>query len=393
MKLLSLTRIASFMLVIGFFLACSSSKPSIDSLIAQDQYDIALEQIENELTQNPNQPDLLVKKGTIMAHMAENSEPQDRFVYYASTITSFEDAIKAGADSTQENEISSTLHSYWVLEHNTGTAVFEDGTIDDRFTVSSAHFNNAILLKPEEASSHISLATAEYSSGQLPSAIATLNKAKNSLTEVPELLYENLGFLLLQNGEPDQAVFYYELANTDISANPNIAFGLINAYISSGNSEKAITLLEPLVENNPNDASLRNVYGTQLYLIVDGIIEDLAKAYQNNDSLLVNQLKFEAEGVGEQAEKELIQAFSRDSINTEFIESLAVFYNNLTANYLSVYDSAFETDKPVLLNKAATLLDFAIEYYIKLAQIEPNNSNVQSTIESLNKLKENRFTS
>lgn len=392
MRPLFTTRIASFVLVIGFFFACSSSKPTIDSLISENQFDLALEQIETELSENPNQPTLLIQKGKIMAQMAENSAPEARFDQYMTAVTSFEEAIKVGADSTQEQNISSTLHSYWIFEHNTGTAVFEDETVEQRLAISSAHFNNAIILKPDEASSYLSLATTQYTSGELSSAIGTLNKAKNTLSEVPEALYENLGFLLLQNGEPDQAVFYYELANTNVAANKNIAFGLINAYISTDNTEKAVALLETLVKNNPGDASLRNVYGTQLYLIVEGIIEDLSVAYQSDDTLLVTQLKFEAEGVGEQAEQELIQSFSRDSSNVEYIESLAVFYNNLTANYLSVYESAFDSDKPILLNKAKTLLDFAIEYYTKLARLEPRNGSVASTIDSLNKLKENRFT-
>lgn len=392
MRPLYTTRIASLVLVIGFFFACSSSKPTIDSLISENQFDLALEQIETELSENPDQPGLLIQKGKIMAQMAESSAPEARFDQYMTAVTSFEEAIKVGADSTQEQDISSTLHSYWVFEHNTGTAVFEDEMVEQRLAISSAHFNNAIVLKPGEASSYLSLATTEYTSGELSSAISTLNRAKNTLSEVPEALYENLGFLLLQNGEPDQAVFYYELANTNVAANKNIAFGLINAYISTENTEKAVALLESMVKNNPNDASLRNVYGTQLYLIVEGIIQDLNAAYQSNDSLLVNQLKFEAEGVGEQAEQELIQSFSRDSSNVEYIESLAVFYNNLTANYLFVYESAFDSDKPILLNKAGTLLDFAIEYYTKLARLEPGNGSVASTIESLNKLKENRFT-
>lgn len=392
MRPLFTTRIASLVLVIGFFFACSSSKPTIDSLISENQFDLALEQIETELSENPDQPALLIQKGKIMAQMAENSAPEARFDQYITAVASFEEAIKVGTDSTQEQTISSTLHSYWVFEHNTGTAVFEDKTVEQRLAISSAHFNNAIILKPDEASSYLSLATTEYTSGELSSAISTLNKAKNTLNEVPEALYENLGFLLLQNGEPDQAVFYYELANTNVAANKNIAFGLINAYISTDNTEKAVALLETLVKNNPSDASLRNVYGTQLYLIVEGIIEDLSMAYQNDDTLLVTQLKFEAEGVGEQAEQELIQSFSRDSSNVEYVESLAVFYNNLTANYLSVYESAFDSDKPILLNKAGTLLDFAIEYYTKLARLEPGNGSVASTIDSLNKLKENRFT-
>ena len=123
------------------------------------------------------------------------------------------------------------------------------------------------------------------------------------------------------------------------------------------------------------------------------IMDDLVNAYSANDTALVSQIRFEAEGVGEQAEEQLVAAFQRDTTNTDYIESLAVFYNNLTGKYLAVIEVAFDTDKDALSQKAATLLDFAIEYYGRLAEISPQDSTIQSTLESLNTLKENRFSS
>ncbi len=393
MKIFHTTRLTGLVLVIGFFFACSSSKPSIDSLVAENQYELALTQIEEQLSENPNQPDLHIKKGEINSFIAKASDPRERSEFYAETVYSFSNAIEVGADSSQQSTINSMLTELWSEEHNAGTASFNTEEENTETSVVVAHFTNAIILKPQEVSSHISLATAQFSSGNIEGAISTLNVAKNTVDPVPQKVYENLGFLYLQNGEPDQSVFYYELANKDITESKNIAFGLVNAYISTSNTEKAVDLLSKLIENHPNDATLRNVYGTQLYSITEMIMDDLAQAYADQDTSLATQIRFEAEGVGEQAERELIQAYSRDTTNTDYIESLAVFYNNLTGKYLGVYEVAFQNDKESLLIKAGTLLEFAIQYYEKLLEMSTQNEAVESTLQSLKALKESRFSS
>lgn len=386
------TRMAGLVLAFGFFFACSTSKPSVDSLIETNQYDLALAQITEELSVNPDQPALLVQRGEINAILAKDAVPADRGEFYNTTRNSFDEAVSAGADSTQLVKIHTLTDKYWSSEHNAGTAAYESSDDTDQLEAIT-YFDNAIILKPTEVSSYLSKATAQYDSDDIDGAIATLDQAKNVVDPVPVELYENLGFLYLQNGNPDQSVFYYELANKDIINSKNIAFGLVNAYISNSDSESAIDLLSSLTDNYPNDASIKNVYGTQLYLITEMIMDDLVNAYASNDTALVSQIRFEAEGVGEQAEEQLVAAFQRDTTNTDYIESLAVFYNNLTGKYLAVIGVAFDTDKTALTQKAATLLDFAIEYYGRLAEISPQNAAIQSTLESLNRLKENRFSS
>ena len=387
------TRLASLVLAFGFFFACAPSKPTIDSLVSTNQYDLALAQIEEDLARDPYQPELQIHKGRINAMMAKEVQVQERGGFYETTVNAFNAADTAGANESQIAKIDSLTNNYWKVEHNAGTAAYEVDTLDNHFAISVAHFSNAIILKPGEVSSYMSKATTQYSAGDVKGAIATLNNAKNTVDEVPPKLYENLGFLYLQNGDPDQSVFYYELANKDITQNKNIAFGLVNAYISASDAEEAIGLLSDLAQNYPNDANIRNVYGTQLYLITEEIMDDLAQSYSEKDTMLVAQIRFEAEGVGEQAEQELVEAYKRDTTNTDYIESLAVFYNNLTGKYLAVIDVAFAEDKEALRAKAKTLLDFAIEYYQKLEEINPNDSSVKGTLNSLNTLKQNRFSS
>lgn len=387
----SFTRFASFLLAIGFFFACSSSAPTISSLIEQNNYEDALQQINTSLEGNPDQPLLYIQKGEIHTLLAAGKSASERTSHYTTARTSFDKALELGVNDEQAQKITEIVTSKWEQEFNTGTDVYEDEDAPDRFQTSIAHFENATILDPDETDPYLSLSVALYNLNQVNEAISVLNIAKNRLDNVPAEIYEYLGFLYRQNGEPDQAVFYYELANTNIAENKNIAFGLVNAYISGGQTEKAADLLGDLKSNYPYDARIHNVYGTQLFLITEGIMNDLIRAYETNDTGLLSQLKFEVEGMAEQAENELIEAYTLEDTNIDYVESLAVFYNNLTSKYLEVHAVADEADKAVFKAKASSLIDLAIEYYERLLTMHANDTDATSVLEQLRQIKDLLF--
>jgi|GEM_PF-518275 len=391
MKRKSITRYASLLLAVGFFYACSSSAPTIDSLVSQDLYDEALLQIDQQLAENPDQPELYIQKGEIYLDLASSESVANREQHYQEAKGAFDTASELELTPNQSEKIDRLTTSSWTTELNTGTEIYEEGTLANSLEIALSHFDNAIILNPEDATAYLSKSVALYDSNELDEAIETLNLARNSLEDVPDRLYEYLGFLYLQNDDADQATFYYELANTDITADKNIAFGLVNIYILNQENEKAIDLLGTLAGVYPNDAPIKNVYGTQLFFIAENILNDLSDAYITNDLSLVDQLKFEAEGVGEQAEEELINAYELENTNNEYIQSLAVFYNNLTGMYLALAEIAPEEDSQNFIIKAETLLGFALQYYEKLASLNPGDAEISSSIEMLQQLQANRF--
>jgi tetratricopeptide (TPR) repeat protein len=385
------SRFASLMLAIGFFFACSSSAPTITTLVDEQQYTEALNAIEASLSNNPNQPELLIQRGQIYLTLAKDVEVYDRTEFYQNAVESFNTASTLELSNDQSVTISNELGSVWADELNTGTDLYENQSLSDRIDVAIAHFSNAIILNPQDPKAYMSQAVALYNSNKTNDAIETLNSAQTTLEDVPDKLYEYLGFLHLQNNNSEQAIFYYELANTDVTANKNIAFGLVNTYILNQQREKAIDLLEQLAVKFPEDARIRNVYGTQLFFIAEGILEDLTDAYIANDPTFIDQLKFEAEGVSEQAEEQLITAYELENTEQEYVQSLAVFYNNMTAIYLSLSAISPEEDKDLFLNKAEALLDLSIQYYQILSSMNPGDAEINASIDMLEKLKTNRF--
>lgn len=393
MTILNLTRLTGLLLVAGFFYSCGTSQANIDELLASENYQQALQEIDARLAEDPDQPELYIQRAQINATLAQETEPELRAELYSKTADDFDSAIEYEAEQDQIATIDSLRQQYWKNEHNAGLQVSDNSDISDRYQRAVIYFQNALILNKQSTSTYRNLSVAQFNLGNINDAISSLETALSYTEEPPADLYENLGYLHLEIGNPTEAARYYELANKTISDDLNLAFGLVNAYISDGDSESAIKILETLVQENPNNADLRNVYGTQLYEITSEILEDLKDAYNNNDTTLAAQIMFEAEGMGESAEEQLIEAFKRDTSNVEYLESLAVFYNNLSAQYLSLQDVAFDDDIESIRTKAFTLINFAINYYERLVEFDSNNQEYNNRLHVLKQLKERQNSS
>lgn len=388
MKNSNITRYASLVLVFGFFISCTSSKFSADKLINEGKYQEAIDKIDNELNKNPNSS-LYYQKGELHALLAQEKSVDARESDYQSMAQSFDSAHVYGAsmpDNSIETKMDSLTYYYWDIEHQLGLSEYEENSTAS-ITNATNHFNNAIIIDPSKIESYKSLSISLYNMDDIDGAIEILEEAvskKRTDTEV----FENLGFLYLEVGNPEQSISYYQKGNQNPVKNKNIAYGLVNAYISQNRTSEATSFLSKLVQEYPNDSKLHNVYGTQLYNQVSLLFPNLNNAYSSNDTSTVSTLIVEIEGLSENAENELIEAYKTDTSSVEYTESLAVFYNNMSGNYFSTYDVAFNNNKNEIKSKALSLTDFAITYYRKLIELNGDNASYSRKIDNLNSLKE-----
>ncbi len=384
MKNSNFTRFASFLLAIGFFVSCSSSKFSVDPLIEEGNYDQALTELNQEIEKNPS-AELYFQKGKIHGLIAEDSESTSRPDQYNLMNQSFDSVSTYQSNPEVDNSIriDSIKSYYWNLEHQAGLRAYRS---ENNSSLASSHFENAILILPSKVDSYRSLSIVQYENEEIDQAINTLENAIE-LDIADTQTFESLGFLYLETGDPQKSISNYRKANQDPSDNKNIAFGLVNAFISNGQTSEAISFLRNLVEKYPNETKLNNALGTQLYIQLEPLFGQLKTAYSNSDSTRVTNLRVEIEGLSEQAESELINAYQAQSENVDYIESLAVFYNNMSGNYFSLIDVAFESDKLVIQTKALELTDFAINYYNTLSNISDSGESYSDKIETLQTLK------
>ncbi len=386
MKNLIITRYAIISIAIGFFLSCTGSKFSADKLIDGGNYEQALVEISTEIDKNPSSY-LYFQKGKVHGLIASEASVSERASSYAEMNNSFDSISVYQTSSNQDwqTEADSLSNHYWNLEHQNGLKAYEEDS-QESVLAAISHFKNAVSIDPNAIESYKSLSIAQYNSGNIDEALESL-KAAEMLSGATTDVFESLGFLYLEKGDPEQSIIYYKKADQDPLKNKNIAFGLVNAYISQGKTYEAISFLDQLVNEFPDDAKLHNVYGTQLYEQVSELFSNLKSAYSVNDTSTTATLSVEIEGVSENAENELIKAYQMDSSNLEFVESLAVFYNNMSGNYFSIYETAFQDEKDTIETKALSLTDFAITYYEKLQELNPNSSYSEK-IDNLKKLKE-----
>lgn len=385
-----LTRWTTFV-VLGFFLGCSNTLKTVESLVQEQAYFQALKELEEGLEKRPENELLWLEQGRIHLIYSETDEPIQRTYHYQTAYFSFEEARRLGVDSTQNAEIDSLLQLYWAQEHNAGIRALESGEYDDRLRDASSHLRNAVALKPNEISSYIALSNAYYSAAKMKLAVKTLRDAEENLDAPNAQIYEKLGFLSLEQGDIEESITFYQ-RSIEIADNKNAAFGLVNAYILAGESLLSVELLSSLLERYPNDTDINHVYGVQLNIVLDGYLTQLHQAYEDDQSDEVERLREAIDLMMEGAEGQLTQAYQNDISNTAFVESLAIFYNNLTSKYLEMLEVAYTEHVDPMSDSAAEYLDKAITYYKRMQQLRPNDREYSQKAESLGELRIVLFT-
>jgi len=385
-----LTRWTTFV-VLGFFLGCSNTLKTVESLVQEQAYFQALKELEKGLEKRPENELLWLEQGRIHLIYSETDEPIQRTYHYQTAYFSFEEARRLGVDSTQNAEIDSLLQLYWAQEHNAGIRALESGEYDDRLRDASSHLRNAVALKPNEISSYIALSNAYYSAAKMKLAVKTLRDAEENLDAPNAQIYEKLGFLSLEQGDIEEAITFYQ-RSIEIADNKNAAFGLVNAYILAGESLLSVELLSSLLERYPNDTDINHVYGVQLNIVLDGYLTQLHQAYEDDQSDEVEHLREAIDLMMVGAEGQLTQAYQNDISNTAFVESLAIFYNNLTSKYLEMLEVAYTEHVDPMSDSAAEYLDKAITYYKRMQQLRPNDREYSQKAESLGELRIVLFT-
>ena len=390
MKMISLTRWA-VLVALGFFLGCSNTLKTVESLVQEQAYFQALKELEEGLEKRPDNEQLWLEQGRIHLVYSETDEPIQRTYHYKTAYFSFEEAQRLGVDSTQNAEIDNLLQRYWTQEHNAGIRALESGEYEDRLRDASSHLRNAVELKPNEISSYIALSNSYYSAAKIKLAFKTLRDAEENLDTPNAQIYEKLGFLSLEQGDIEESITFYQ-RSIEIADNKNAAFGLVNAYILSGESLIAVELLSSLLERYPNDTEINHVYGVQLNIVLDGYLTQLHQGYKDDNSKEIERLREAIDLMMEGAEGQLTHAYQNDISNTAFVESLAIFYNNLTSKYLEMLEVAYTEHVDPMSDSAAEYLDKAITYYIRMQQLRPNDPEYSQKAENLGELRIVLFT-
>ena len=276
----------SLLLTFGIFfaLSCStfqSSTESPQSLFEAGSYDSALQSVNDEIRDNPEDLDLQLLKATILQKVAvENYQPENRKSVYRN-LRSTADEISFKTDVYQ-NRTDSILTSAWMHEQSAGVRLLQqDGTstFDEHFDTVIAHFKNAVTIIPDSIVTYNLMATTYYRHGNLSEAISTLESIEETGYSRPPETCEKLAYLYLEAGRIGESIEIYEMLSANHPDTEIYQQGLVNSYILGDMHTDAIALLEDLTGVYPNRVQYREALATErFYLLQRQVSNDIESA-------------------------------------------------------------------------------------------------------------------
>jgi tetratricopeptide (TPR) repeat protein len=382
-----ITRTAGLALAFGIFFgsACTqfavTEKPS-EPDSSEQTFEQKLEQLDRQISQNPENDSLIVEKAQLLLNRAENvSDPEDREPYYRSIRDLHLNYIYA--DESLPSGLESLLVRGWNQENRSGLRLLqEDGSETVRMNYPKAvnHFENAITILPDSISTLFLLSTTHYKMGNLTSAIETLDQAGDLNEEDQRRLREKLAYLYLESGDFEEAIRRYQSLVEQYPEDDHYRHGLINAMIIKRDHNGAIELLEELQSEYPNRVSYRQSLASEYYFRFEQSAEMITDS-KGESPVTLDMQRFQ----------NLVQDLQRaDTLyqnlrtvlptNRENLYTMASFYTN-AAYSLDDLNNQFNIPNDADLNEyREQYLNKALPLWEQLADLSPDNTEFLSQL-------------
>jgi tetratricopeptide (TPR) repeat protein len=245
LSILTFTRVASFILVLGFFFSCTSSQLSLaDSLEGQDP-NITLEKGQEAIVAAPDSPDGYHMSGIAYMTLASKLAPEQRSENYQNMRNSFDSALSRYKSNTPSSpeiaRIDELILQKWTNEHNSAASLFttDSTSYRNRLNTAIAHAKNATIIRPNHRISFELLSDIHLKRGSIDGAIEAMEAFTSNSPEVAGPAYERIGFLHAQNGNYLAASEWYLQAidwhknilnSTFTSPSENESGSMLNTY-------------------------------------------------------------------------------------------------------------------------------------------------------------------
>lgn len=402
------------LLIVGvttvFLASCSTSDPLIseaETNIKNENYDAAMAAAEKSIQQNPQNPLGYYYKGVALGQKAADREnPEQATQLYVQMDDAFAQAReKASAQPESPDEIERinvVRNSFWQEEHNQAVAYATDDslkkTVNEPLDLAVAHLNNATTIQPDSTLSWEVLAQVHNMREDYGKAAEAQQKFIEVKTNPEAKSYLLLSQFYRLNKEPEKAAEVLENAREQYPDNIKIVEALADAYSQMGEAEKAIAIVEELVEKNPSNPQYRLSLGTRLYQaaleIQSSYDENLdqifnlqqkmrnaqgaeAKEMQSKIDVLQEEnakLRAEINELTDRAIVELNATVENRPDEPVAYNTLGIIYQNKAAVIFDQRNMTTDNQKAAELDKQAkTLLKKAMTNYEKAAELDPDN--------------------
>jgi tetratricopeptide (TPR) repeat protein len=202
-----------------------------------------------------------------------------------------------------------------------------------------------------------------------------LTNARQSITNIPAPVLEQLAFLYLENDQQDKAVKIYEEAESFSDRNLNLLHGLANAYINTGQHQKAAKLLEQLSKNEPENIIYSQSLAMELYFIAEEKLETITSNLREGNQIEETSFS-EADSLVNRAKNQFAQIVDKNSNNQELMRSFANFYQNSASKYQQLLPFVEQEKKDQLKKKVNQYISSSIPLFEQLTEEDPNDSQI-----------------
>lgn len=358
-------------LAAGFLASCSSSDPLVseaETNIKNENYDAALAAAEKSIQQNPQNSLGYYYKGVALGQKAEKQDnPEQSQSLYVQMQEAFNEAEQKAASQEsapdQIGRINDVKFAMWRTEHNRAYELATNDslmkTTENPLELAVSHLNNATTIQPDSALSWNVLAQVNNMREDYSQAATAQAKyiEKASETEAKDYVLLSQYYRLSQ--QPSEAVSILEEAKEKFPENTQIVEILADSYSEMGESDKAISTVQKLAEQNPNNPQYRLSYGTQLY---QSALKLQSTYDENTDSVFdVQQEMKNAQGAEKQELQTKLQNLQDENTDLkkeiDSLTDLAIVELNATVENRPDEAVAYNTLGIIYQNRAAVLFD------------------------------------
>lgn len=406
-------------LIIGVVAGCGSSNPFVDeaqSNIKDQNFEAALSAAEESIQNQPDDPLGYYYKGVALGEIADTKEATERKSYYERMNEAFEQARQVASKAedvpSEIERIEAVKNAVWQTEHNTAISYASDdsvkNTVSNPLDISIAHLDNATTVQPDSVLSWDVKAQVHYMNNDVEGAVTAMEEViqlKDNLE--PEDYARMAGYYSLAE-MPEEAIVTLEEGQDVYPGNQDLATRLADAYTNAGETQKAISTIESLIESDPENPQFHLVLGTQIYKTVldindslkatsDQIFElqqQVRKAQGSEAEDLkqqISQLEQEAEQrqaridkLTERATDELLTVLEYRPDDASAYNTLGIIYQNKAS---ALFDKRNRTEDNELAaeidGRAKEALEQSMEYYENAAEIDPENTEYWKNLFSI----------
>ncbi len=406
MKKYSLSLFALFLVL--FVSNCGGGDPLIDPIKAglnAQNYDEALAMADTAIMKDPTNGAPHYYKAVVYNNLAKlEANPNDRQPLYSDMRSSLEEA-RAKYDMMEEpgaeaSEITNLILDAWELEHNEGIkyatvdSVME--SVDEPLSWSIAHLSNATTINPDSVLSFDVIAQIYYMNQEPAKAAESITTAINLQDKARATEYDRLGSYYFLSGQPEKAVAAMEEGLELYPDSVYLIEKLADGLFQIDQTEKALSIMDNLTKNDPDNPRYHLVIGTRVYQRVLSLTEEVDQArdqifdlersngsQEEIDGLNARIVEVEEEiaPLTERAEKELLEAARLDDSIASTFNTLGILYQNNSASLFDKRNNTVDNDEAEEFDRLAREeATKAMQYYEKAAEIDPDNTSYWNSL-------------